>query len=382
MSEREPDIEFDFFDEPATEEATQRRTLRRPGGGPPRTPRRPIRPSPGLTPLLRLVGLIAGAILIIVLLAFWVQSCQGASKRNRYQTYTEKVSAIAKDSQSTGRQVAELLTTPGERESDLESKLSRFGQQESQYVNQAQDISPPGPLRSAHQHVIEALQFRASGLNGLADALRQTRRSKDPNATGNLLAAQAQRLIASDVVWDDLFKDPTREELRRQGITGVNVPDSNFLENSDLATARSLAQIVKRVRSVGTTATGTSGGLHGTGLVSTKVVPTGTQLSTSTTNTITSSTELAFQVTVQDTGNSQEVRIPVKLTIPKTPNPIVKTGIIDVINPGETKVVTFANIGQPPFGVKTEVKVTVEPVKGESNLTNNSATYPAIFSIG
>jgi hypothetical protein len=293
----------------------------------------------------------------------------------------DKVSGIAKDSQTAGRQVADLLTTPGERESDLETKLTRYAQQEGQYVSQAQDIAAPGPLRSEHQHVIESLQLRESGLNGLADALRQTRSSKDANATGNLLAAQAQRLIASDVVWDDLFKDPSRDVLKRKGIRGVNVPDSNFLQNTDLATARSLSQIVKRIRNT-STSTGTTSGLHGTGLVSTKVLPSGTQLSTSTTNTITSSTELAFQVTVQDTGDAQEVRIPVKLTIPKTPNPIVKQAVIDVINPGETKTVTFANIGQPPFGVKTEVKVTVEPVKGEQNVSNNSATYPAIFSIG
>jgi hypothetical protein len=381
MSEREPDIEFDFFDEPATEEAAQRRTIRRGGNGTPRGPRRPMRPSPGVTPLLRLVGLIAGAILVVVLLVFWVQSCQGASEHSKYKSYMDNVSGIAKDSQTAGRQVADLLTTPGEREADLETKLGRFADQEGQYVSQAQDVAPPGPLRSEHQHVIEALQLRESGLNGLANALRQTRSSKDATATGNLLAAQAQRLIASDVIWDDLFKDPAREVLKRKNITGVDVPDSNFLQNPDLATARSLAQIVKRVRST-SSSTGTVTGLHGTGIVSTKVLPTGQILSESTTNTIVSSTELAFQVTVQDTGDSQEVRIPVKLTIPKTPNPIVKQAVIDVIDPGETKTVTFSGISQPPFGAKSEIKVTVEPVKGEHNLSNNTATYPTFFSVG
>ena len=56
---------------------------RRPAGPRRRAP--PIRPPQGFTPLLRLVGLIAFAILIVVLLVFWVQSCQGDAKKNAYQ---------------------------------------------------------------------------------------------------------------------------------------------------------------------------------------------------------------------------------------------------------------------------------------------------------
>ena len=90
MSNREPDFEFDFFDEPPTEEASGQRSLRRPlGGGPkePRGPRRPIRPAAGFTPLARLVGLVAFAILIVVLLVLWVQSCQEDQRRDAYRSY-------------------------------------------------------------------------------------------------------------------------------------------------------------------------------------------------------------------------------------------------------------------------------------------------------
>ena len=47
-------------------------------------PRGPIRPRAGFTPLLRLLGLIAFAILIVVLLLLWVQSCQEDKKRDAY----------------------------------------------------------------------------------------------------------------------------------------------------------------------------------------------------------------------------------------------------------------------------------------------------------
>src|SRR4029453_11576822 len=76
VSTRDDDIEFDFFEEPATQEASSsQRTLRRPlrpsgGNGGGDGPRRPFRTPSGFTPLLRLVGLVAFAILVVVLLVF------------------------------------------------------------------------------------------------------------------------------------------------------------------------------------------------------------------------------------------------------------------------------------------------------------------------
>src|SRR2546426_745016 len=89
-------------------------------------------PPARFTPLLRLAGLIAFAILIVVLLVFWVQSCQGASKRSAYRKYMQAVTTIGQSSEQTGRELNDLLTTPGLKEADLEQKLDSFAQQEKQ----------------------------------------------------------------------------------------------------------------------------------------------------------------------------------------------------------------------------------------------------------
>ncbi len=44
-----------------------------------------------------------------------------------------------------------------------------------------------------------------------------------------MLAAQAERLIASDVIWDDLFKALAVQQLERDGVSGVRVPESQFV---------------------------------------------------------------------------------------------------------------------------------------------------------
>ena len=386
MTEHDTDLDFDFFgdDEPEPRQAVEeeRPPRRGPSGRPPRRPPQPSRPPVGLTPLLRLAGLIAFAILIVVLFVFWISSCQGASKKSSYKHYMEKIGTVASDSEQIGRELNDALTTQGIKSSELQTKITGLAQQEQQDVAAARAISPPGPLRLQHQHAIEALEFRVSGLSGLADAFRQSALSPK-NVTGNalLLAGQAERLVSGDVVWDDLFKDPAIQELRHQGVTGVAVPDSSFIPNPDYSSSRFWEAILQRLQGAATSG-GTTGGLHGTGLVTTKALPGGQELSQTTENTVTATTDLGFAVTVEDTGDSQEVQIKVTLTIQQSPSPIVQTKTIDLINPGEQKTVLFRNLGQVQFATRTTVKVDIAPVPEEKNTANNSAQYPVIFSLG
>jgi hypothetical protein len=374
MSERDSDIEFDFFeDEPSTTEAQSTRPSRR-GGRP------PIRPPAGVTPLLRLVGLIAFAILVVVLLVFAVQSCRGSQKRDTYQDYMDQVDEVATQSEQIGRRLNGLLTDPGAKLTDIRQQLSGLAQQQEQGVNQAEGIEAPGPLRDVHPAAVEALQLRVSGLRGLERAFGQTAQIKSASTAGQALAVQARRLLASDVVWDDLFKDPARNVLAEQNVRGVQVPDSNFLRDPDLATPRLMSSIWQRVR--GASTGGSPCSPRGTGLVSLKALPSGTELSTQTLNTVEASEDLGFAVTIEDTGCSQEVRVEVTLTIQKQPEPIVKKQTVPLINPGERQTVTFSKIGQVPFATRTSIKVEVAPVKGETRTSNNTAEYPVIFSLG
>jgi len=188
-----------------------------------------------------------------------------------------------------------------------------------------------------------------------------------------------QRLQASDVVWADLFRAPSLVVLEEEGIEGVQVPSSEFVSTDDLTTASALAAVWQRVQ--GASTGGTPSGLHGSGIAYVKALPSGQLLSTTTETTIKVSTQLAFEVGVEDTGESQEVRIKVTLTIPKQPDPIVKTSTIPIIDPGETKAVTFTVGALVPFGEQIAIKVDVDPVQGETNTANNSYEYPVIFTL-
>jgi hypothetical protein len=383
MSTRDDDIlDFDFFDEedaPSWEDPEGIETQptpvergRRRGGsrfGPPRN----------LTPLLRLIGLIALAILVVVLLLVWVEGCTTDAKRDRNSTYLADIGAIGNASARLGQQVGTLLTTPGLNAEDLDAKLGGYVQTAETQTQRADDLNAPGAMVVPNQGAVEALRYRANGLRGLQAAFKDAADETDASVAGELLLAQTRRLLASDVIWADSFQEPAKAVLDDEGIEGLDVPSSQFITADDLVTQSSLAAIWQRIQ--GASTGGTPTGLHGSGIAYVKALPSGQLLSTTTETTIKVTDQLAFEVGVEDTGESQEVRIKVTLTIPKQPDPIVKTATIPIIDPGETKSVTLTVGALVPFGEQTSVKVDVDPVAGETNTTNNTAEYPVIFTL-
>jgi hypothetical protein len=385
MSEREPDFEFDFFDEPQTQESPSRdRTLRRGLGrnGGPRRPMGPVRPAAGFTPLLRLVGLIAFAILIVVLLVLWAQSCQRDKQDDAYRDFITDAGAIGEESQRIGRRLSDVLTTPEITPADLQTQLNGLANQQRLAANRARDLDPPGPLRNEHESMLQALDFRVNGLAGLAAVFRRTAGTQDAAAAASGLASQANRLVASDVIWEDQFVEPAKVELRDEGVSGVDVRGSQFVQTPDLSSQESMTRIWQRINNVGDTPTGGTGaGLHGTSIEGVRVRPGGQQLSASAENTVVASTDLAFEVAVKNSGDNQEVQIEVTLTIVQAPNNVVKKQTIDLIDPGETKTVSFRDFPSIDFGEPRTLRVDVKPVPEESNPDNNSAEYRVTFSV-
>ncbi len=384
MDPRDDDIDFDFFDEePATTEAQApsrvrlpRRGGRGPGGFRGAAPH-------GLTPLLRLLAVIAIVIAILVFFGLVIQSCASTSKHDEYAHYMDKVAVIAHSSAADGSSVADALTTPGVKVADLRTKLAGIAELERQNVNAAEGLHPPGPLRTANQFMVEALQLRVSGVQGLADSFQLTS-AKKVTGSAATLSDQAARLLAGDVVWDDSFLAPAAQVMKSKGVNGVVVPESHFVTNHDLISEKSMSLVLQRLS--GTT-TGTPTGVHGTNIVSVKAVPGGPTLSTSTDlNTVTASPDLGFDVVVHDGGESQEVGIKVTLTIqrvPATGTAIVKTQTIDVINPGQDVTVHFTKVDVGKLlAEKAKLTVDVAPVAGELKRSNNSASFPVIFSLG
>ena len=367
------DIEFDFFDESPTVEGVERERAT-----PRRGPRLPTRPPSGSQPsLFRLGILIAGAILLAVVLVIWVQSCRSGQKKAEYRDYMEAVATRSNESQQIGVQLNQLITTPGIKLNDLREELDGLRQQAAQVLASARELDPPGPLREEQASLVEALEFRVSGLDGLAQAFAQVQATRDAAESGNRLALPAQRLVASDVIYEDLFQEGSRIVMTNEEVQGIPIPESKFVQNADLAGPSQWTLIVERL-----TRPESSGGLRGNQLAGVIVQPGAQQLSPTEDNTVQASERLSYHVLVRNSGESQETQVKVTLTIQQSPQPLSEEQTLDLINPGQTRTVIFRDLGPPSFGTRTTLKVSIEPVTGESNTGNNTAQYPVIYTLG
>jgi hypothetical protein len=300
----------------------------------------------------------------------------------------EEVQVVATQSQQIGRDLDDLLNAAGLEQGDLQAELTGLADRQEQVVARAEELDPPGPLRSHQENMVDSLRLRVSGLRGLADAFARTADFQVARRAGDVLVEQARRLTASDVVWDDLFRAPAALELERQGVTGVAVPDSNFLEDPQVATRQRMALVWRRIQ--GATTPPAPGALRGNGIISvTAVGEDRLQLSRTELNEIFTSPNLRFEVVVENSGEAQEVQVPVRLTIQRAVNPIRKEFLIESINPGQRVTVRFGDIGltASDFGEQTTMQVEVDPVEDaqgeviEENTDNNSYEYPVIFSV-
>jgi hypothetical protein len=383
MSEHD-DIDFDFFGD-SEPEPPKKRLVRRPsgprdgGGSPP--PRRPAAPPHGGTPAVRLVSLIAFAIALILILIFAVRSCESSSENAAYKNYMDEVAKIASSSQSAGKSLSALLDKQELSESVVETTLKGLISQEGIDVQNAQKLTPPGPLRNEHEQMVEALQLRQNSLSGLLEVFKKTMSKHGSTAAtkaGVALSQQMLRGVASDVLWQDMFVTPAQAVLKQQGISGVAPPSSVFVADSQRATYNSMQVVWQRFH--GVQSTNTSGTVHGTNIAYVKILPSGTILNAAITQTIKTSDRLAFAVGVENGGDYLEQNIVVTLKIGQTPNPIVKKQTIAKIYPQAKQEVVFKSLNIGELANKIPVRVDVAAVTGETNLANNVATYEVMFT--
>lgn len=387
MDPPDDNFSFDFF-------AEEPRQAPRPTGVRGRLPQRGGRgqtpPPRHLRPLMRLSVLVFFVTFILLAFALLVASCAGGSRASAYKSYMQQVQTIAQQSSADGASTVNALTTPGLTVSKMATKLDAIAATEQQNLQAARSLSPPGRLRTENQGVVEALELRVLGLQGLAATFTHAAAVKSSAADEALaLSQQAYRLLASDIVWDTVFLKPASARLASDGVSGVEVPESHFLANPNLIVTPDEMELVVTRIIAGAPTKGTCSGLHGTGIVSVEALPNGLGgrpevLQSNTLNTVTTSSNLLFQVTISDEGDFQEVHIPIQLVVARTAadgGPITKTATVALIDPGQNASVTFGDLGNVPFASQTTVTVDVAAVCGETDLSNNHAQYNVIFSL-
>jgi hypothetical protein len=186
-----------------------------------------------------------------------------------------------------------------------------------------------------------------------------------------------QALLASDVIYSQraipaLTSAFSKRDIEERFPNERFLPDLGWLDPETVRT---------RLEQLGGAEEPTTPGLHGTSLEGVTAQPSGTALTDSGVNRVALTDELAFDVEVNNGGDSEETDVGVSITITDGKEISVEQ-TIPRIAAGQSETVSIPLTEQPETCAVTTVTVEIAAVPGEKNTDNNKATYQVAFTGG
>lgn len=332
----------------------------------------------------RLAALGAGVLVLVLVLVLLARGCSGSSTKSNNEAYVSTLTTtVLNPSDDVAARFRKMLELPRASLGILESRLS--GQLASMRTIQshAQALKPTKQLAPYQGALLQALQFRVTGLECMSERIATAWKLKTPAAAGQQLYPCTGQLLASDYVYADSFATSADAALKQVGATGV--PTSVFVPASELSWVTPIG-IGQQLRALHP---GPVHGVHGTEMGSVVASPQTLTLQPGTPNLVNGKSNLVFVVSVKNSGKSTEVDVPVKLTLKRVSgggSPIVMTEHIASVAAGQTGTVRFSGLfasaqSAPVYSKPYKLTVTSLKVPGEQNLTNNTASYTVEFLI-
>ena len=332
----------------------------------------------------RLAALGGGILLVVIVLVLLARGCSGSSAKGANETYVASLTTqVLKPSDAVAKDFHQMLDLPTAHLAQLKQRVAGQVTAMRKVRENAVALKPTKQLAPYQSGLLDALQFRITGLQCFSERLAAAWAVKKPLVAGAQLSTCVGELYASDYVYAELFANGANAALKQVGAAGV--PTSQFLSAADvnLVTPVGIGLALQRLHP------GAVKGIHGTELGSVVATPQGLTLQPGTQNQVEGQSSLAFVVSVKNSGKFTEVGVTVQLKLKRVGSskaPIVKTADIPSIAPGETKQVSIKGLfasssSAPVYSVPYTLTVTSVKVPGEKNLSNNSANYTVEFKI-
>jgi hypothetical protein len=320
-------------------------------------------------------------VIIVVLIAVGVHSCQVSANVNALKDYSNSVSSVIQQSDQTGSQFFAILASGGgsSNATNLQTQIDQTLRSAATELGRAKALSVPGAVTSAQQHLLLALQMRVDGITNVALQIQPALGTSASKDAVNAIAAEMARFYGSDVVYKDYFVPQLASALHGAGIavggtSGQAIDGQQFLPNIEWLTPSFIAGEL-HVSLPAARGGKFVPGLHGHALNSVSVA--GTTLQTGSTNSIPISPTPVFTLNFANAGDFNEFNVVCKVTVSGT-----------AVSGQTTVAETFAHqpatcnvklSKAPPAGTYT-VEATIGAVPGEKNVSNNSLSFPVTFS--
>lgn len=376
---------FDEGDEPTRVSRPAR--PRRPATG----PRSSTRPAGGggggpdpHTARVRQAVLIGVVLLFLILFAVVINGCRTNARKRALKDYNRNVYAVITDSNdSVAQPFFRLLDSGTAQSGNLQSNINQLRIAAEEDVKRAEGFDVPNGMKRAQADLTLVLNFRATALGKIADQIPTATAQSAGSASSasdaiNKIAGQMQAFLASDVVYSQRVIPYIKQTLDDNDIGGQQIATSSFLPGlSWLSPAYVGSKLNARIG--GRSPNGTPApGTHGHGIDSVSIGGVTLQPSPAV-NRIPAGSNPTVDVKFSNQGQNDELDVKVLVAITGGPKPITATKTINQTKAGTSAEAQIPLTTAPPTGTPVTVKVQVVGVPGEKNLTNNKATYTAIF---
>ena len=316
--------------------------------------------------------------LIAILLVLGVRGCLNARKERSYENYVSDLSAVAAETQSVSQQFFNRLEDPGDLTAlqfEAEIKADR-GAMEG-LLDRAENLDPPDELAEAQDLIVLSYELRRDGLSAISESVGAALGDKGSQKEIDEIANQMRTFLASDVLYAKA-QEQIEEELTAQEIVvpeGENIATKFLRDEPNWLDPQVVADALSGIEGSSTEAT--APGVHGLGLSTVTLLPSGAAIEDGVPVTATAD-GAELEIDVENQGESEETDVAVSYEISGEDESSGEE-TIDKIAAGEVATVNVPISSAPASGASVELTVSVKPVPGEEIEENNTRTTEVTF---
>jgi hypothetical protein len=333
----------------------------------------------------RLVAAGVGLVVIIVLV-LGIKGCLNSRQEQALKDYNRDVASLVQEGDANTDEFFTALTTGGTSPTDVQAQINQSRLRAKAQTSEAKGMSVPGDMKAPHRNLLLTLGLLEESMGKVAEKMLPALSTDAATAEPAVLAitAEMQSFVAANILYKRRVAALIKQALDDHDIGGQTIQDSSFLPNLGWLDAATVARRIHADAGRGAGSTVSTQppapGLHGHGLLSVSVGAITLEAGTNAANRISATSNVTFNVKIANQGENPEQDVAVKVTIRGGGKTITAQATVDQTQPGAEVEVPVALKQAPPIGVGVKITVEVRKVGGETNVSNNKAEYPAIFT--
>lgn len=326
---------------------------------------------------------------MIIVLVLSVKSCVDGRQEQALKDYNRDVASLVQESDANADEFFAALTTGGTSSTDVQSQVSRLRLRAKAQTRRAQGLGVPGEMKPPQRSLLLALGLIEEAMGKTADRIPAALSTDSATAEPAVLTitGEMRAFLAADVVYRRRTVALIKQVLDDNDIGGQTIQGSTFMPNDGWLDPPTVARRIHADagRGAGAEASSTplAPGSHGHGLLSVSVGNVTLTAGETASNRPPAGSNVTFNVKFANQGENPETDVRVRVTISGSgAKTITAQKTVDQTTAGAEATVAVPLGQAPPIGVAVKIKVEVRKVRGEMNVANNSAEYPAIFTRG